>query len=211
MRDDSVIAALITAVSSIVVALISRTPKERSGGRRSHVRHVDVSKRPWMVTGVFLAVWLMASPGLVHHDLADSNFLLLPVVALVLALASPIRPLVAVSMTFAAFAFNSVAGPWSNRLAHSKYDDTLPTSNPSELKFILALTFGTAILVYVFTTLRRRQLQPATIELPGPAGRNGHNLVADLNQLGELHKTGLLSSDEFLQAKTTLLEQARAR
>ena len=117
--DNEVIGAIISAAASVVVAVVSKTQPEKSVETGSDSSPLRSSIRPWIATGGVLTAWFLASPGLIHNDLAWQNFILIPLVVIALALLRPIKPLMAISITLAFFATNWIAGPWSNRLAHS--------------------------------------------------------------------------------------------
>src|SRR5579872_5425746 len=127
--DNEVIGAMISAAASVVVAVISKTQPEKPGENSSDSYSLRSSIRPWIATGGVLAAWFLASPGLIHNQLAWQNFVLIPLVVIGLALLRPIKPLTAISITLAFFAINWLAGPWSNRLAHSAMGVKFPTSN----------------------------------------------------------------------------------
>lgn len=50
---------------------------------------------------------------------------------------------------------------------------------------------------------REEQTQPAPA--PVPAASGGDDVIAKLNQLGQLHASGVLTDDEFAAAKAKLL------
>jgi len=72
--SDTVLAALIGAGSSIVVALIA---KGTTHGKRLASRSIPGSQLPtpaWIVTLAVLALWLLISPSAIHHVLVGFNF-----------------------------------------------------------------------------------------------------------------------------------------
>src|SRR5262249_40388532 len=126
--SDTVLAALISAGASILVAILSKSVESRKDSRprdawQYAVRAASkVNIRRWYVASAILLIWLAVSPAFLHHDLAGTNFLLIPFVTVVLAIAIPISPLRAAWIVLALFAANFVIGPLSNQLHGSAYD-----------------------------------------------------------------------------------------
>jgi len=147
------------------------------------------------------------TPALIHHDLAGSNFFLIPIVAIILALIVPIPPLKAVWLCFAMFAANFVIGPLSNRLHGSMYDRTfispeMPGETEKMLTFVLSLAAATAVVTYLICFLRLKYKRHGTVEY---SGRTGVGLTAELEKLAQLRTAGALSEAEFQRAKERLL------
>jgi hypothetical protein len=205
--DNEVIGAIISAAASVVVAVISKAQPEKSVETGSDSSHVKSSIRPWIATGGVLTAWFLASPGLIHNEFAWQNFILIPLVVIGLALLRPIKPLMATSITLAFFATNWIAGPWSNRLAHSGMGVKFPTADNHYLHFVLFLASVSAGLAFLLSLWRNKNGSPAgprSIDLPPSAMSNG-GLVNELERLAHLYNSGDLTVDEFSRAKTALL------
>src|SRR5437867_4270130 len=115
-----------------------------------HLRFVR-HRRPTFAGGMLrlqFSCWLAVSPAFLHHDLAGENFLLIPVVTIVLALFVPISPLSAAWISLALFAANFVIGPLSNRLHGSQYDTAFiyEARERGKQLSILWIGFGTAVV-----------------------------------------------------------------
>jgi len=208
--SDTVLAAMIGAVTSIVVALIGR---QTAHGKRLESRPLPGRQLPplsWAVTLVVLALWLLISPGAIHHDLAGTNFLVIPVVLLILAVASPIRPLTAGWVSLAIFSANFVLGPLGNRLAGSRYDIAFG-GEFSQLWPILLIGFAAALVVAGICAWRLRMPLASIREADSTTERTRENVMTDggfaaaLERLAALHSEGKLSDDEFRTAKKRLL------
>jgi len=223
--SGSVLGALISAGASILIAILNkktsssegaRAPKPRSArssGREtssSSETYVEVqwpSPKAWYVTFGVLLVWMALTPALIHHDLAGTNFFLIPVVAVILALAVPIAPLKAAWLCFAMFAANFVVGPLSNRLHGSMYDTSFIGSGPPGearrvLTFILSLATGTAAVAWLICFLRLKYRRDGAVE---HSKRASTGLASELEKLTQLRTSGVLSEVEFQQAKAQLL------
>jgi len=215
--SDTVIAALIGALASVIVAIIG---KQTSGGRNAAALERAPGRRgptlPWTIVGVLLLVWLVVSPGLIHHDFAGTNFFAIPIVLLVVALVCPIRPLTATWVSLSIYSSNFVLGPLGNRLAGSRYDTQfgLPFE---KLWLVLLIGFGVAAIIAGACALRLRYATPhanaRADSAPLVAGRGAQGLDSSfaeaLSRLADLHTAGKLTDQEFLDAKRRLLEQPK--
>lgn len=206
--NDTLIAALIGAVTSIAAALIGRqtTNHEHLGSRRIPGRNLPTPV--WSTTLAAIALWLFVSPGMIHHDFSGINFFVVPVVLLVLASVRPIRPLTGGWVTLAIFSANFVLGPLGNRFAGSTHDTAFGLEFEKLLP-ILLIGFVAAALVGGVCALRLRQ--PRALKEAATQGghqeniASGNTLTADLERLAALHADGKLSDEEFRMAKTRLL------
>jgi len=126
--SDTISGALISAAGSILVAILSRgvETRTRSGqGPLSFVSSSASGARWWYVASAILLVWFALSPALVHHDFAGTNFFVIPLATIVLALLVPTLPLMGASITLGLFAANFLLGPLSNRIGGSQFDTQL--------------------------------------------------------------------------------------
>ena len=126
--SDTISGALISAAGSILVAILSRgvETRTRSGqGPLSFVSSSASGARWWYVASAILLVWFALSPALVHHDFAGTNFFVIPLATIVLALLVPTLPLMAASITLGLFAANFLLGTLSNRIGGSQFDTQL--------------------------------------------------------------------------------------
>lgn len=219
--SDTVLAALISAVASILVAILSKKVEARKDSEpqeaSSYADRVSskANIQRWYVTCAILLIWLALSPALLHHDLAGENFLLIPVVIIVLALFVPISPLRAAWISLALFATNFVIGPLSNRLHGSRYDTEFlydPRERGKQLS-ILLIGFGTAAVAscICFFRLKSRGViasrsVSASDQNTEPPAETHPSLAAELERLAQLRAAGTLSDDEFRSAKKKLLD-----
>ena len=205
--SDTILAALIGATSSIVVALVGRRPAD---GTRLESRSAPGHQLPplaWVVTLAILAVWLLISPGAIHHDLSGTNFFLIPIVLFFLAIVKPIRPLTAGWVSLAIYSANFILGPLGNRLVGSRHDTGL---DPANIWPMFLIGFVAAAIVAAVCALRLRQRHPTLQKAASPITQEeiqptGSALTAALERLVALHSDGKLSDDEFRTAKERLL------
>ena len=147
-------------------------PVPTLGIKVPHLRclRVRALRARWYVVSVILLIWFALSPALVHHDFAGTNFFLIPLATVVLALLVPTLPLKAASISLGLFAANFFLGPLSNRIGSSQFD-TQFIYDPRERskQFTLLLTgFGTAAvascLCYLRLKFRKRVTQPVALQ-----------------------------------------------
>ena len=216
---DQIVAALITAAASVVVAFISSKASQRA---RAHPQRASVSRnegiprtnaRGWYVGLGVLLIWLGLSPALVHHDLSGNNYFFIPVVTAVLALAFPIPPLRAAWMSMAIYAVNYFAGPLSNRIAGSRYDTQFFIPSGKELTYLFVLGFGGAALAALICYLRLRgnalrppetDATPTAVPMESDPSLD-RSLPGQLSRLAAMRKDGSLTQEEFDAAKRKLL------
>jgi hypothetical protein len=218
---DTISAALISAVASILVAILSRgvETRARSGNQDPSSEVAFVSSRSgarWYVSSVILLIWSALSPALVHHDVAGMNFLLISLATIGLALLVPTLPLKAASITLALFAANFLLEPLSNRIGSPQYDaqfvhEPREGINPFTL---LLIDFGTAavtsVVCYLRLSFRKRSVQPTPLERVtlSPArsqARSRSGLAREIERLAKLYATHRMTDDEFQRAKEKLL------
>ena len=219
--SDTVLAALISAVASILVAILSKNVEARKASEPQDVSSPVVrassqaNVRRWYVTSAILLIWLAVSPAFIHHDLAGTNFFLIPVVVVVLSVVVPTSPLRAAWISLALFAANFVIGPLSNRLHGSPYDTQFvyEARERSKQLSILLIGFGTAAVASCICFFRRRsgsanasRSVSAGNQNTAPPAETHSSLAAELEKLSQLHATGALSVDEFMLAKKKLLD-----
>lgn len=206
--SDSIIAALISALASISVAVISKTWTARRPTVRVSVFRSKGDRVGWYMTLPLLLLWLALSPAFIHHDLAGTNYFAIPIVTLILAAAAPIQPMLATSLILALYAANFIIGPLSNRLAGSRYDIEYGLEG---LGLLLLLTFANAGVVAGICAWRRRgsgkTIVYASDDEPNStvASSAATSLVDEMERLGELRASGMLSEEEFQLSKKRVL------
>ena len=221
--SDTISGALISAAGSILVAILSRgvETRTRSGqGPLSFVSSWASGARWWYVASAILLVWFALSPALVHHDFAGTNFFVIPLATIVLALLVPTLPLMGASITLGLFAANFLLGPLSNRIGGSQFD-TQVIYDPRERSkqfTVLLIGFGAAavasLICYLRLRLRGRVTQPAAPAIPAVASephvpllppQSAPSLARDIEKIARLHASHTLTDDEFQRAKEKLL------
>lgn len=207
--SDPIIAALISASASITVAVISKTLGTPSSTRTPAQVFTRTQTRPWWPTLAALGLWLLISPAAIHHDIAGQNFLVIPVVLVLLALWRPRSPLTGAWVTLAAVSANFVLGPLSNRLAGAT-NDTAFAPDQDKLPLLVAIILGSTLLVALACWIGLRRISPrADQSAPHPTTppASSTDVVGGLERLAKLRSDGLLSEDEFQAAKKALLHK----
>ena len=218
--SDTISAALASAVASILAAVLSRgvETRTRSGHRLSSsagpLTPVISGARWWYIAFVIFLIWFALSPALVNHDFAGTNFFLIPLAAILLALMVPTLPLKAASISLALFAANFFLGPLSNRIGGSEYD---PWESSQQFTLLL-IGFGSAgvasCICYLRLKFRKRVTQPVAPATPAVASephvpllppQSATSLARDIEKIARLHASHTLTDDEFQRAKEKLL------
>jgi len=202
--SDSIVAALISAVSSVLIAYISKGKISKSPEKAGIYNVPNWRSKVWIIVLSMLLIWLALSPALIHHDLAGTNFFVIMFVTFVLALAAPIKPINSASIVLALYASNYVLGPLSNRLAGSRYDARYEVSLEGVLVFI-GIAFANALIIYGVCALFARRAVSKNSSILNDVNTDDLSLTSELERLGQLHEDGVLDTKEFKQAKAKLL------
>ncbi|MEZ5935215.1 MAG: SHOCT domain-containing protein [Alphaproteobacteria bacterium] len=201
--DSTVIAALISAVASVIVAIISSTSRKKEEIKSTHPPEIPKrNQRIWMMSSSVVLFLTVFSALFLHWDLAGLSMILVPLVILILSVAFPIRPSIAVAVTLFLFPFAFLAEPIG------KWRQGIPFDNHFAVEafgFYIAVAFGTSLIAWLITRWRTSFEEPTheTEEL----GKVSRSLSEQLSELDRLHREGGLSDDEFSRAKEKLLTQ----
>lgn len=202
--DSTIIAALISAVASIVVALISNASS--SGVETGH-RNLLIprrNQRMWIIAVSVLLGWLIFAALFLHWDLAGMSVLAIPVVMWIFAAAFPIRPSIAVAAVLFLFPFAFTAEPigkWRRGINFENHFDA------GTVGAFVGIAFGTALITWIIAWWRSKSFPKATRD--EQLAPNSGALAKDLSKLAALHKAGALTEDEFVRAKEKLLSKYR--
>lgn len=204
--DPAILAAIITTVGSVIVALINQASKG-SAKQRAAVSLPSANKRIWWITLLILMAWLLISPVAIHWDWGGMNFLLLPVVTLVLAFVKPVRPLSVAAIVLFLYAFNFMMEPLG------KVTQKISTSNHWEAGLVgtfLAFAGANALLAGLICRWRsRRSVQQSDLKRE-KSSEDGiqpqsHKTIEELEKLARLKDNGSLTEVEFQELKKRLL------
>jgi len=219
---ENIIAALISAVTAIVVALISRMPA-KTGTGDSVPRLRGTSHGKWVAAMFLIAGWLVISPIAIHHDFPGINVFALPVFTAIVALVFPINGWEAAAWIFALHALNSVAEPIA-RIAERNPYPAFSGYKPQLLLFLSTLALINALGVGLLSQWRLRRgmrsailtteghkasVENASVTAKSEATRNASASDPDfsvrLERLARLRESGSLSEAEFIKAKKKIL------
>jgi Short C-terminal domain len=197
---ETIISGLIAAVASVVVAFIARMPPpSASGSSASALRAVRAHQKylspAWLVTAVVIVGFAGLVPLLVHRVVADYLLFFIPVATLILAVASPINPLSAASITLALHAASIILGLLTRSLVMQQLNGHLVVQ--------AAIFVTNAVVVGLICWWRRRSTPPVehAIERPELTG----DRIAALEKLARLKADGVLTQEEFDQEKRRIL------
>lgn len=199
--DSTIIASLISAAASIVVALISRgnTPG-RAPGRTAIPKR---NQRIWIATVCILVAWMSFAALFLHWDLAGTtSTLAVPLVTWFLAAAFPIQPGRAAAVPLFLFPFAFLAEPigkWRRGISFENHFE------PVAVAALVGIALATALIAWLIARWRIGSACAADDGEPPPAISGP--LAKGLAELAELHRAGVLSDDEFTRAKNKLLSE----
>jgi hypothetical protein len=211
---ESIIAALISAVASVIVAVISRnsptsekntTPE--GGGVRTEAAVTLTGKKQWMIALSILVPWLLLSPPLIQWDFAGLNVFVIMAVTLAISFAWPIKPLAAAAIVLILHPISFAMEPIAKGLRGMNPQGRL---EPSKIIFLLSIFIGNAILAAVLCSWRRRARVPLSRVTKSVGFVEGRpptfdSLSNELDKLGKLRAQGVISEEEFQRAKAKVL------
>jgi hypothetical protein len=200
--DSTIVAAIISAISSTVVAIIGNASSAGKTNTESRLAIPNRNKKIWIVSSIVLLSWTIYAALFLHWDLAAMSVLLIPVVIVVCSLAFPVKPATAAATALFLFPFAFAAEPIGKWKRGLNFDNHF---EPSAIAVYVAIAFGTAFIAWLINHYRTRSFRMSTavekqFELNSPLA----NEIADL---AKLHREGILSDEEFKKAKTKLLSE----
>lgn len=204
--DSTIVASLIAATASIVVAMLNRDRAPAGGtGRVAPAPAYTIPKRNlriWTIAVGILIAWMVFAALFLHWDLAGSSFLAIPLVIWILSAAAPIKPSSAAATALFLFPFAFAAEPvgkWRRGMHFESHFEF------SVVATYIGLAFGTALIAWLIAAWRGRANRTVSHDeqvLPGSSA-----LARGLAELAELHRAGVLSDEEFARAKGKLLSE----
>lgn len=204
--DSTIVAALISAVSSIVVALLGMGSSTASvSGRPGSTGTYAIPKRNrwiWIIVTCIFVAWLIFSALFIHWDIAGASGLAIPVVVLLLSVAFPIRPWSAAAISLFLFPFAFAAEPlgkWKHGISFQNHLE------PNLVGIYLGVAFGTALFAWLITRWRARSYRTINHDLQ--ASPISSAFAKEFSELANLHRAGVLSDEEFTRAKNKLLSE----
>lgn len=224
---ESIISALVSAIASIVVALISRTPAKQADQSYAP-RQKGPSHSKWVLAMVVIALWLLLTPIVIHHDFPGINMFALFVFTGVVALYWPVNGWEAAAWTLGLHALNSIAEPIARMVGHNPYDP-FAGYHASLILIWSSAAFANAFLVALLSNWRLRKLAAAgaadtatatpqtemsqesraSQKLEAPATTANTDIASQLERLVQLRAAGSLLEDEFRAAKAKILGPGR--
>lgn len=211
--DSTIAAALISAMASLLVALLGHA------GARTHnaapspmpvTGHLPRNRLIWMITAGLTFAWTVYAAFFLHWDLAGMSLLLIPVVVWALAVAFPISPWNAAAISLLLFPFAFMAEPigkWRRGISSQNHFEA------GVLAICVAAGFGTALIAAALCWWRGRAISRKALPdalpsaFPGQPPSVSTPLARELADLAELHRTGVLTDEEFARTKAKLISR----
>jgi hypothetical protein len=204
--DSTIVASLISAAASIIVALLSKGGAQTSApGRRSSTPAYAIPKRNrviWIIAVCILMYRMGYAALFLHWDEAGMGVLAIPLVMWILSAVFPIQPSSAAAVTLFLFPFAFSAEPigkWRRGINFENHFE------PSVVGAFVSIAFGTAFIAWLIARWRARSYWIANLDEQQPTSSS--TLAKGLSELAELHRTGVLSDEEFTRAKNKLLSK----
>lgn len=220
---ETILAALISAIASIVVAYVSRTPTRKADDTYAP-RPTGPHHGRWVAGMIAIAFWLILAPIAIHHDFPDINMFALFVLTAAVAWFWPVNGWEAAAWVFGLHALNSVAEPLARMVGNYPYP---PFSgfHVSLIWITTAIAFVNAFLIAVLCNWRLRKQRggqlvepaspnakseskgssPSPVNLERPVAAAQVDISVQLERLAQLKAAGSLSESEFQAAKSKIL------
>ena len=200
--DSTIVAALISAISSILIAIIGSA---RGTGNTSTGGAIPIpsrNKKFWFLMTFVLMSWMVFAALFLHWDLAGMSVLLIPLVILFFSGAFPIKPTTAAATALFLFPLAFAAEPIGKWRRGMIFDNHF---EPDVIGIYVAIAFGTAFIAWLITRYRLRSFRVSTQS--DQRTQLNSSLAIQLSDIAKLHKEGVLSDEEFTQAKNKLLSE----
>jgi hypothetical protein len=213
---EQVIAAIISAVASVIVALLSKssaTSEARSAfvgdQAKDKLGFSSTAKKRWMIVLALLVPWLLLSPPLIHWDIVGLNMFVILAVTLVVSFAWPIKPLAAVAIVLILHPISFVMEPIAKGLRGMNPNGRL---EQSKIVFLVSIFLGNAIVAGILCAWRGRAKTAQSeigrpVEVAADKQQRVDSLANELDKLGNLRAQGVISEDEFQKAKLKVLNR----
>ena len=198
--DSTIIAALVSAGASIVVAFISKTSSHSAATGPRNPPIPKRNQRVWIIGVSLLLACTIFAALFLHWDLAGSSAIVITVVIWVLAAGFPIRPAMAAAAVLLLFPFAFAAEPigkWRRGLMFDNHFEA------DVLGAYVGFAFGVALITWLIAWWRSKSLIKTATDTPSTLTFG--SLPKDLSELAELYRTGALTENEFVRAKEKLL------
>jgi len=203
--ESSIIAALITAIASIVVALIGKSAPGSKKQIHEALSFRYGGSKTWVVVIVALVLWILVSVVFISERLGVLNWFLIAIVTLLLSVVAPIRPMYAAAVVLILYSENFFMHDVHILLGGRYY------RSPDYLAVLegaLAAGFAVALVVGLLCRWRGRIAHAAGVSVSEPEQDSPQISVLlgdELSKLARLHEAGALTDEEFQKAKNRVL------
>lgn len=200
--DSTIVAALISAISSIIVAIIGNASDGKNTNNNSELIIPKRNKKIWVLGTIVLVSWMSYAALFLHWDLAGMSVLLIPIVILIFSFAFPVKPTTAAATILFLFPFAFAAEPigkWKRGMIFDNHFE------PGAIGVYVSIAFGTAFITWLINRQRSKSLRVSTVE--SKQSQLNTSLAIQLSDIARLHKEGILSDEEFTKAKNKILSE----
>ena len=229
MNDESVVSiivAIVSSITTIVVAFIDRSSSnqikmqnlilddERISVDKENYKHNELiyqsykqNKSAWYMTSGILVALLIISVGLYRHEALFINFLILPVITLLLAFYRPTMQAFSTILVLLLYALTFMGVPASNL-----FFGRSASLGVSGIFIMAGLCIANVLILRIILFYKQKRMMitapntfSARIARRNSLNKEPVNFTGQLEKLRELYKDGSLTEEEFSQAKKRLL------
>ena len=211
MENNSLLPAIITAITSIIVAIIGKFNINVTKGRldqktlvKNKVNRQKFLKnnRTWNYVSTLYIIWIVIAALFLHWDIAGMSYLGIPIL-FILSFIYPINPFKATSLTLLIFAFCLFAEPIGKiregiSISNHFYNEAIWLYIGSTIVIGLSIWFTNSLRLKVAVT--QQISMDNKLETEDSAN-------TELIKLFDLYKKGILTEDEFNKAKDRLIKK----
>ena len=232
--EAAIIAAIISSATTIVVAIIDRLPSNRikkriylagyeqeSSKEESKLQRTvsikngkinseifEQNKAVWYKYSGIIVVLLIASVGFFWHEALFINLFMLPIITFPLSFYRPVRPEFSAKLVLSLYTLTFMGLPASNFFHNRR-----ASFGVEGLFFMVGLCFVNVLILWMIVSYKQRKINIENPKTPTPENdinrsyrlEESSNFTEQLGKLNALYKEGILTKEEFTQAKRKLL------
>jgi hypothetical protein len=215
-----IISALITAVASVIVAIINKSGGREQAAKESGGKLLVKKKNTnwWFGLGPAIIIWLIISPIIIHHDFSAVNLFGLIPATLLMAALIPINPLNAAVWILGLHTVNFAGEPIQRLVTGGTLQDAFTGFQFSDIILLTAVSFGNALLAgwishWQISKSGEEVVREESVEsIAGDEGTSAKEsegqsgeMAAELERLHSLYQEGALTEQEYQHAKEKIL------
>jgi len=200
--DSTIVAALISAISAIIIALIGRGNAFGSINKKIELVIPNRNKKIWTFTTIIMIFWMIFASLFLHWDLAAMSVFLIIVVILIYSFVFPVKPTTAAAISLILFPLAFAAEPIGKWRRGINLDNHF---EPRTIGIYVSIAFGTALIAWLINRYRSKSFRLSTTQ--DKLTNLNSSLAVQLSEMAKLHREGILTDEEFSKAKNKILSE----